>query len=133
VDWRALLRNKWAWGGIAVAAAAGGYVLYKKRGNPDFAAGAGAQASPAYSAGAVGGFDSSGTDIAHWLGSQEGVLSDQMREFLAQVQASQDLAPVPTGSSGGTGLPPTTPTRRIPIPVPPTAPVSVRRPPTRRT
>ena len=132
MDWRSLLHNRWFLGALGAAGLAGAYVLYKKRGQTDLQAGAGAQQSPAYSGG-VGGFDSTGTDVAHWLGDQQARWDEQMRQFLDQIQASNGVAQVPTGSTSS-GLPPSTPTRRYVVTVPtPSSGVSVRRPPTRRT
>jgi hypothetical protein len=141
MDWHQLLRSKWAWAGLAAAALAGGFVLYRNHGAADVPAGAGAQSSPAYSSGAVGGFDSTGTDVANWLGNYTDFANQQIRDTLGQyvdsLNASEGVAPIPTGG-GGTGLPPNsatprTPTRRLIIPMPTGPAVSVRHPPTRRT
>lgn len=114
MDWRALLTNRWALGGVAVAAAAGGYVLYRKKqtGSGTGSSGTGAQASPTYSAGgAVGSFDSTGTDVANWLGQYSGNLDNQFKEF--QKNVADQLAAIPTSTATGTG---TTTTANNPAP-----------------
>lgn len=99
MDWRALLHNKWALAGLGLAGVAGLYVLIKRRGATAPSTASSSQASPGYSAsGAVGGFDSTGTDVAAWLGNYSGFLDNQFAEFKKDVLAG--LAQVPTGTTG---------------------------------
>ncbi len=106
MDWRSLLTNRWALGGVAVAAGAGGYVLYRKNktgGSSQSGGGAGAQATPSYASGAVGSFDSTGTDVANWLGNYSQNLDNQFKEFQKNVAAQLATIPAaPTGTGGQT-------------------------------
>ena len=105
MDVRALLHNKWALGGVAVAAAAGGVVyLRKKSTGGSSSSSTGAQASPAY-AGGVGGFDSTGTDVAAQLGQYQANTQVQLDQYQKQLSdALAGLAQVPAGTTGtGTG------------------------------
>lgn len=97
---RALFTNKWFLIGAAAAAGLGLYALIKRKGGGS-GGGAGAQESPAYAAGGVGGFDSTGTDVAHWLGSQEQVLSGQFKEFQDSFFARLDAMPPGETGTGG--------------------------------
>ena len=105
MDARALLHNRWALGGVAVAAAAGLVVFLRKRAaGGSSSTSTGAQSSPAYSGG-VGGFDSTGTDVAAQLGQYQAntqVILDQYQKQLTD--ALSGLAQVPAGTTGtGTG------------------------------
>jgi len=106
VDWQGLLHNRWVW--IGGAAAGGlGLAVYLRRKNAAGGAsqGAGAQASPAYSAGSVGGFDSTGTDVAAWLGNYSGNLQTQLNQYQQQLTDSlAALQNAPT-TPAGTGTP----------------------------
>jgi hypothetical protein len=86
MDWQALLHNKWMLGGAAVAATAGVVVLVRKK----QAGGANSSTAPPAAGGGVGGFDSTGTDVAHWVGSEmdryQGQLSQQLADQNAAVQ-----------------------------------------------
>jgi hypothetical protein len=101
VDWQGLLHNRWVWIGGAGAAGLGAlaYVRRKKAGGAGGGAAAtvGAQATPAY-AGGVGGFDSTGTDVAAWLGNYSGNLQHQLDAY--QQQLTDTLAGMPTGATG---------------------------------
>jgi len=116
MDWRALLHNKWALGGLGAAAAVGGVVWWRRRSSGGgSSAGAGAQASPSYAPGGVGVFDSTGTDVANWLGSQSGMLQTQLDQYHQQLtDALSGLSTVPTSPAPVT--PATAPT---PTPAPP--------------
>lgn len=100
MDWRSLLRNRWVW--LAGAGAAGlGVVAYlRNRGKPAGAADAGSD-NPAYASGAVGSFDSYGTDVASWLGHYSEALDRQFAEFKTDVLGQ--LAQLP--NEGPIGLP----------------------------
>ena len=100
VDLRGLLHNRWALGGLGVAAVAGVYVLIKrgKSGTSKTTAGGGSQTSPSYASGSVGSFDSTGTDVASWLGSYSANLDAQFKEFQKTVE--DQLATIPTGATG---------------------------------
>ena len=121
MDLQGLLHNRWVW--IGGAAAAGlGLALYVKARGRGASSAMGAQASPAY-AGGVGTFDSTGTDVAAWLGNYSGNLQNQLNAYQQQLTASLDaLQNVPTGSTG-TGAPPAD-GGRVAIPEPPRAPGS---------
>jgi len=118
VDWQGLLHNKWALAGVGVAGAAGLFVFLRRRGagGASSTPATGAQASPGYSGG-VGQFDSTGTDVANWLGHYSESLDAQFKEFLAQAGAAGGPASIPPGPSG-TGTPPTVvyaPTRTVEV------------------
>lgn len=117
MDWRALLHNRWVLGGVGVAGAAGLYVLYRRRSGGGGSSSTGSQSSPAYSSGGVGTFDSTGTDVASWLGNYSGNLQNQLDEYKQSlVDALAALEHVPTGPSGTGSLP--TP-RPVVVKVPP--------------
>lgn len=86
--------------GALVAAGAGGYVLLKKRG----AGGGGsstAVSTPQSAPGGAGTLDTSGTDIAGWLGSYSNNLQNQLIGF--QNQQTSTLNAIAT--SAGVGQP----------------------------
>lgn len=100
MDFRALLHNKWALAGLGVAGAAGAYVLIRRQASGGGGSSSGSQASPAYSGG-VGSFDSTGTDVAGWLGNYSGNLQNQLDEYQRQLRdALGGLTNVPPGDSG---------------------------------
>jgi len=78
-----MLRNRWMLAGLGVAAAAGLFVLVRRQRAGGAAPATGSQASPAYSSGSIGTFDSTGTDVASWLGSYSGNLQNQLDEYKA--------------------------------------------------
>lgn len=105
MDWAGLLRNRWALAGVGAAALLGGVVWWRRHHGTTASSSTGAglsTASPGYASGAVGGFDSTGTDVAHWLGEQSGLLQNQFNEF--QRNVTDQLAAIPTGTTG-TGAP----------------------------
>lgn len=96
MNWRALLTNRWALAGVGVAAAAGLYVLYKRRGGGGSGGGM-AQEAPGYAGGGVGSFDSTGTDVAAWLGQYSASLQAQLDEYKREVtDALEAMKKVPT-------------------------------------
>lgn len=105
MDWQGLLHNRWVWIGGAAAGGVGLAVyLHGRKGSPAGAS-AGAQATPAYASGSVGGFDSTGTDVAAWLGNYSGNLQNQLDAYQQQLTDSlAALQNVPAGTSG-TGSP----------------------------
>lgn len=82
MDLKAMLKDKKFQVGAAVAAAAGGYVLYKKRG----AAGSSGTSvsTPQASPTGAGSLDTTGTDIAGWLGNYSNNLQNQLVGFQQQ-------------------------------------------------
>lgn len=101
MDVRGLLTNRWFLGAVGVAGAAGAYTLIKRR--KSGAAGStsqsgGGQSNPAYASGSVGSFDSTGTDVANWLGQYSGNLDNQFKEF--QRSVADQLAAIPAGTTG---------------------------------
>jgi LysM repeat protein len=106
VDVQGLLHNRWFLGAAGLSGVAGLYVLYKRKSaggsTSQSGGGAGAQASPSYASGSVGSFDSTGTDVANWVGQYSGNLDNQFKEF--QKNVADQLAAIPTGSTG-TGTP----------------------------
>lgn len=116
MDVRALIHNRWFLGAAGVAGAAGIYTLYRRRsssGGGSSGGGAGAQATPAYASGSVGGFDSTGTDVAAWLGNYSQNLDNQFKEFTKTVE--DRLAAIPAGTNGtGTQTPSNAPQVNLP-------------------
>lgn len=113
-NWRALLRNKkvLAGAGIGAAALVGGIVWYRRQSaGGSAAAGSSATPSAATVTGSTTGTgypDTTGTDIAEWLGTQEQNLSTQQQQFLDQLTTTlQGAGTIPT--SGGTGTTTTMP------------------------
>jgi len=124
VDWRALLHNRLVLFGVAGAAAVGGLVWWKRRGASGSAAGAssgsGMSQTPAGYAGGPGSFDSTGTDVASWLGSYSGNLQTQLDQYQGQLtDALANLQQVPTtggaATSPGPATPPPKPTQLPPV------------------
>ena len=105
-NWRELLHNRWVWLGGAGAAGLGAITWWRRRGTGGTGGALGAASgSPAYTAaGAVGGFDSTGTDVAHWLGDYSKNLDQQFNEFKGSVE--EKLATIPAATAAtGTGAP----------------------------
>jgi hypothetical protein len=91
MDWRALLHDKRFQYAGAAAAAVGGYVLWQRHktgatGSSTSPYAAAAPTGNPSAAGGIGTFNSTGSDVANWLGNQEGVLQDQQTAFLNQLQ-----------------------------------------------
>jgi hypothetical protein len=104
-DVQALLRNKPALIGIGVAGAAGLYVLLRRKQTTGSTA-----ASPDTTTGATTGTgfpDTTGTDVAAWLGTQSGQLAAQQQQFLQQLQQQ-------AAGGGPAAIPPTPPTGTMP-------------------
>lgn len=130
-DLKALLHNKKAMAGVGVAGAAGLGVWYYRKSHggggsstTDTAATTdGGSTVPAGSA--AGQFpDTSGTDVANWLGNQEGSFQDEFTQFLTDSATQQQqflsqfgtvLQPAPTPSPVSTPTP-------VPHPVTPAPP-----------
>lgn len=116
MDVRALLHNRWALGGVGVAAVAGLVVFLRRRKAAGAAGGSTTVAqSPGYVSTGIGGFDSTGTDVAAWLGNQQGFLDNQFKEFttgvdsrLAAIQAEHTTGTVGVGTVTTTPAPKTT-------------------------
>ena len=105
MDVRALLHNKWALAGAGVAGVAGIVVyLRRKAAGGSTSSSTGAQSSPAYSGG-VGGFDSTGTDVAAQLGQYQANTQNILDQYQQQLTgALAGLSQVPAGTTGtGTG------------------------------
>lgn len=129
MDWQELLRNKWMIGGVVVAAGAGLVVLIRKRGSGGGSVGSGAQESPAYSGG-VGGFDSSGTDVAHWVGSEMERYDARFAELVRTQEELQRLIDGMANEAPATPKPITPRDRYVPPRVPsPTTPPRAPVPP----
>lgn len=77
MDWRAMLRDRRLWLGAGVAAAIGAVVYLRRRssggGGAESVASRGATGSPA--------IDTTGTDIASWLGQYSGSLDRRLVEY----------------------------------------------------
>lgn len=126
MDWQALLHNRWAVGGIVAAAGVGGYVLLtRKKGGS-----AGTSDTTTTTAGTTGTatLDTSGTDIANWLGQYSGSLQNQLDQGLsAYQQGIQDIQttltqlPTSTGSTSTTSTTPGTSTTPTTTPSPSTS------------
>lgn len=101
MDLRGLLHNRWAWAGVGVAGLAG-LVAFMRRRRSSSAAGGSAvgasNASPAYASGPVGGpFDSTGTDVANWMGQYSGNLQNQLNEYKQSLtDAVTAISQIPT-------------------------------------
>jgi len=106
MDLQAVLHNKWALGGAAVAGTAGIVVYLRRRaaGGSSSSSSTGAQSSPAYSGG-VGGFDSTGTDVAAQLGQYQAntqVILDQYQKQLTDALSGlSQMQPATTGTGPG--------------------------------
>lgn len=96
-----LLHNKWAVGGLVAAAGLGGFVLYKRKSTT------GSSLSGTTAAGTSGGqvlgpgtVNTTGDDVAAWLGNYSGNLQNITNAWGQQL--TDALAHLPTGN-GGTG------------------------------
>lgn len=124
-DLKALTKNKPAMIGLAGAAGLGLYVLYKRKQTTGSTS-----SQPTTTAttgtGAVGTFDSSGTDIATWLGNYSGNLQNQLDAYQQQLtDALSGLQQVqPTQPSQPTTPTPTPPFNPPPPPTTNTPPAS---------
>jgi hypothetical protein len=118
VDWKSLLNNrKVQIGGVGVAAAAGGLVYYRRKKS----GGSAGAATPADSAAtgdggtayAPGQFpDTSGTDIAGWLGQySQGLQAELDQGLAAYTQQQTDFL----AALGTSGAPAPTPTPKPPV------------------
>src|SRR5262245_4619623 len=87
MDWRAMIRNPWLVGGVAVAAGVGLVVAFRRRGGAGLEAPAPNQVG--YSGG-PGGIDTTGTDIAGWLGQYQAAFQSELDTFRADIQAQVD-------------------------------------------
>lgn len=146
MDLKALLNNKKVLaGGVGVAAAAGLGVWYYRKSHGTASGSSATSTTDATDAGAVpsgsaaGQFpDTSGTDVANWLGSQEGAFQSEFSDFLEQAQSQNEdfLAGLGTAITP----PATTPVATSPIvikappvtpakPAVPTTPVKTVTPP----
>jgi hypothetical protein len=121
VDWRQLTRNKPLLVGIVGAGALGALVLLRRRGGP-----AGDTATAGAGAGGIGypgTVDTTGTDVAAWLGNYSGALQSQLDEYGRSLQDALDgLRQIPTDPVPPTYSRPRLRTKRAPAPVPSTAP-----------
>lgn len=113
-DLKALARNKTFLLGAAGAAGLGGIVWYQRRKNPASTGGSGGNStSSGYPPAALGTYDSTGNDVANWLGNYSASLQQQMTDFLNQLQQNYNppnpagpttiIRPMP-GEPGGTPL-----------------------------
>lgn len=108
MDWRALIHDRRVQIGAAGAAAVGGYVLLRRKQTT------GSTLSQPSDTSAGGGTaytfpNTSGTDLASWLGSQEGVLAAQNKDFLDQLANSLGTAGIQPTAPTGTETPPAAP------------------------
>lgn len=132
MNWRELLRNKPALYGLGAAAALGGFVLYRRMQSGETDTGA-ADESGDGSIGAPGYLNTTGTDVASWLGNYSASLQNQLTEYQRSLQDALDaLGNVPTSPvqpvpqwprQTGKPLPPgrrsqPRPRRRTPWPIP---------------
>jgi hypothetical protein len=91
VDIRELLHNKWALAGVGVAGAVGVFVWIRSRkAGGGSTSGGVATASPGYTPGGVGSFDTTGTDVAGWLGDYSGNLQGQLDQYQQQLTDTLD-------------------------------------------
>lgn len=121
---QSLTKNKTVlYGGVAVIAGAGLFVIMKARGSSASSVGAATSSGDTATPGATvaGGFpDTSGTDIASWLGNYETGLNNQIGDLQSQLGDIQtalgNLQPTSGTGTGGTTPPIVTPPPR---PLPP--------------
>lgn len=100
---KGLLHNKWALAGVAGAAGLGGLVLYRKR-KTGGSSGTSDTTTGQAAGNGVATLDTSGTDIASWLGQYGGSLQAQLDAYQAQLtSALQQLENMPTNGGTPTG------------------------------
>lgn len=120
MDWRGLLRNRWVWLAGAGAAAVGGVAFLARRRSAGASGGSGdssgAGETVGYTAGGVGTFDSTATDVAAQLGQYSASLDRQFNEFRTDI--NEALAKLPTSTEAPVN--PTTPTPTTPTSTPTT-------------
>jgi LysM domain len=114
MNWRELIRNRWVQVGAAAAAGLGLVVLIRRRaGTGATAASSTSTPAPAATgyAGGPGTLDSTGTDVASWLGSYSGNLQTQLDQYQSQLtSALAGLAkvapstPAPPTAGGAYGI-----------------------------
>lgn len=104
-DVKALLHNKYALAGLAAAAGLGGYVLYSRRKGGSSSTGTSDTTTTAAGTNGTPTLDTTGTDIASWLGQYSGSLQNQLDEYQRNLtDALAGLKNMPTtGGAGGTG------------------------------
>jgi len=105
--WNKLRHNKWALGGLAAAGGLGLYMLVKKRGTGSAASSAADSTGTGTGTGVVGSgtFDSTGTDLASWLGQYQSSLQSTLQQGLQPVTdalAGLQGSGTTTGTSGAT-------------------------------
>lgn len=82
---KGLLKNKYALAGLVGAAGIGGYVLLKRKSSTGSSLSADQATSATSPTGQTyGGINTTGTDIATWLGNQSGQFQNQFDAFAAQ-------------------------------------------------
>jgi hypothetical protein len=116
VNWQELLHDKRFLGLAAAGGIAGGYVLWKRKQTTGSTI---AQPQASTAAGGVGTFDSTGTDIASFLGNYSANLQQQLDDY--QKQLTGALAGLGQPGVPGTPSPNPSPTPK-PKPVPSPAP-----------
>lgn len=109
-DWRSLARNRWAWAGVGVAVLAGGVVWWRGRRGGELSDSTGsargpATAAPTYSGG-PGAIDTTGSDIAGWLGQYQAAQQAQLDNYAAQLSAIQDALVAIQQARDNAGTPP---------------------------
>lgn len=87
---QSLLRNKPALIGVGLAGALGLFVFLRRRGSGGTGSSASTATSGTGSAGGVGTFDSTGTDIASFLGDYSQRLDDQLGGYIRDLKSTQD-------------------------------------------
>lgn len=110
---KGILKNKWAMAGLAVAAGAGGFVLYRRTRGGAGGAGGGASTATGVTGTSGGPADTTGTDVATWLGSYSVGLQNMLQEqFKGYGQTLTDAlkgitptTPPPTASNKYPGTP----------------------------
>lgn len=103
LDLQGLLHNKPFLYGAAGVAAVGGYVLYQRsKTGATGSAGGSTATGVSGSVGSPAGIDTTGTDVANWLGQYDQNVQQEFQQLTDALTALQN-APVDTG---GTGAPP---------------------------
>lgn len=101
MNWAQLLRNPWVWGGAGVAGVAG-LALYMRgrKGSGSGPSDTPASDSPATTPGGIGVYDSTGVDVAHWLGAYSANLDSQFAEFKRDLLEQVGQLPTEDSPSG---------------------------------